>query len=237
MPNILVVEDDKALNKLICRVLERNRHAVFSACGGEEALSLLDGTYIDLVLTDIMMPGTDGYELVAAIRAADTKMPVIFITAKSGFGDKLRGFNLGADDYMVKPIDINELVLRVNAILRRSRIANERRLVIGSTVLDADSFTVSAGGSTSALPQKEFLLLFKLLSYPGRIFTRYEIMDEIWGYDSESDEKTINVHISKLRSRFEENGDFSIETVRGLGYKAVQKKGDHIQTKADRKHK
>ena len=223
MPNILVVEDDKALNKLICRVLERNGHAVFSACGGEEALSLLDGTYIDLVLTDIMMPGTDGYELVAAIRAADTKMPVIFITAKSGFGDKLRGFNLGADDYMVKPIDINELVLRVNAILRRSRIANGRRLVIGSTVLDADSFTVSAGGSTSALPQKEFLLLFKLLSYPGRIFTRYEIMDEIWGYDSESDEKTINVHISKLRSRFEENGDFSIETVRGLGYKAVLK--------------
>lgn len=223
MPNILVVEDDKALNKLICRVLERNGHAVFSACGGEEALSLLDGTYIDLVLTDIMMPGTDGYELVAAIRAADTKMPVIFITAKSGFGDKLRGFNLGADDYMVKPIDINELVLRVNAILRRSRIANERRLVIGSTVLDADSFTVSAGGSTSALPQKEFLLLFKLLSYPWRIFTRYEIMDEIWGYDSESDEKTINVHISKLRSRFEENGDFSIETVRGLGYKAVLK--------------
>lgn len=223
MPNILVVEDDKALNKLICRVLERNGHAVFSACGGEEALSLLDGTYIDLMLTDIMMPGTDGYELVAAIREADTKMPVIFITAKSGFGDKLRGFNLGADDYMVKPIDINELVLRVNAILRRSRIANERRLVIGSTVLDADSFTVSAGGSTSALPQKEFLLLFKLLSYPGRIFTRYEIMDEIWGYDSESDEKTINVHISKLRSRFEENGDFSIETVRGLGYKAVLK--------------
>lgn len=223
MPNILVVEDDKALNKLICRVLERNGHAVFSACGGEEALSLLDGTHIDLVLTDIMMPGTDGYELVAAIRAADTKMPVIFITAKSGFGDKLRGFNLGADDYMVKPIDINELVLRVNAILRRSRIANERRLVIGSTVLDADSFTVSAGGSTTALPQKEFLLLFKLLSYPGRIFTRYEIMDEIWGYDSESDEKTINVHISKLRSRFEENGDFSIETVRGLGYKAVLK--------------
>lgn len=223
MPNILVVEDDKALNKLICRVLERNGHAVFSACGGEEALSLLDGTHIDLVLTDIMMPGADGYELVAAIRAADTKMPVIFITAKSGFGDKLRGFNLGADDYMVKPIDINELVLRVNAILRRSRIANERRLVIGSTVLDADSFTVSAGGSTSALPQKEFLLLFKLLSYPGRIFTRYEIMDEIWGYDSESDEKTINVHISKLRSRFEENGDFSIETVRGLGYKAVLK--------------
>ena len=223
MPNILVVEDDKALNKLICRVLERNGHAVFSACGGEEALSLLDGTHIDLVLTDIMMPGADGYELVAAIRTADTKMPVIFITAKSGFGDKLRGFNLGADDYMVKPIDINELVLRVNAILRRSRIANERRLVIGSTVLDADSFTVSAGGSTSALPQKEFLLLFKLLSYPGRIFTRYEIMDEIWGYDSESDEKTINVHISKLRSRFEENGDFSIETVRGLGYKAVLK--------------
>ena len=179
MPNILVVEDDKALNKLICRVLERNGHAVFSACGGEEALSLLDGTYIDLVLTDIMMPGTDGYELVAAIRAADTKMPVIFITAKSGFGDKLRGFNLGADDYMVKPIDINELVLRVNAILRRSRIANERRLVIGSTVLDADSFTVSAAGSTSALPQKEFLLLFKLL-VAGRHFLGSDSNGVLW---------------------------------------------------------
>ncbi len=223
MPNILVVEDDKALNMLISRVLERNGHAVFPAFDGAEALALLDETHIDLVLTDIMMPGTDGYELVAAIRAADTKMPVLFMTAKSGFGDKLRGFNLGADDYMVKPIDINELVLRVNAILRRSRIANERRLVIGSTVLDADSFTVSTGDTAATLPQKEFLLLFKLLSYPGRIFTRYEIMDEIWGYDSESDEKTINVHISKLRSRFEDNKDFSIETVRGLGYKAVLK--------------
>lgn len=223
MPNILVAEDDIALNKLICKVLERDGHTVFSTRDGKEALDRLDNTHIDLIVTDIMMPKIDGYELVESIRSINRSMPVLFVTAKGTFNDKLRGFNLGADDYMVKPIDINELILRVTALLRRSKIANERKLVIGSTVLDSEAYSVTFNGETCTLPQKEFLLIFKLLSYPDRVFTRFEIMDEIWGFESESDEKTINVHISKLRSRFEDNPDFSIETVRGIGYKAVLK--------------
>jgi DNA-binding response OmpR family regulator len=223
MPNILVAEDDIALNKLICKVLERDGHTVFSTRDGKEALDRLDNTHIDLIVTDIMMPKIDGYELVESIRSINRSMPVLFVTAKGTFNDKLRGFNLGADDYMVKPIDINELILRVTALLRRSKIANERKLVIGSTVLHSEAYSVTCTGETCTLPQKEFLLIFKLLSYPDRVFTRFEIMDEIWGFESESDEKTINVHISKLRSRFEDNPDFSIETVRGIGYKAVLK--------------
>ena len=223
MPNILVVEDDIALNKLISKVLEKDGHTVISVKDGADALSRLESIYIDMIVTDIMMPNIDGYELVESIRAVNQSMPVLFVTAKGSFNDKSRGFNIGADDYMVKPIDINELILRVNALLRRSKIANEKRLLIGDTVLDSTSYTVTYNGETVTLPQKEFLLLFKLLSYPDRVFTRFEIMDEIWGYESESDEKTINVHISKLRSRYEDNSDFSIETVRGIGYKAVLK--------------
>lgn len=223
MPNILVVEDDIALNKLICKVLEKAGHIVYPTKDGVDALGKLETTHIDLIVTDIMMPNMDGYELIENIRSVDSSMPILFVTARSSFNDKLRGFNLGVDDYMVKPIDINELTLRVNALLRRSKIANERRLVIGSTVLDSEAYSVAVNNVTVTLPQKEFLLLFKLLSYPDRVFTRFEIMEEIWGYESESDEKTINVHISKLRSRYEDNRDFSIETVRGIGYKAVLK--------------
>ena len=223
MPNILVVEDDIALNKLISKVLEKDGHTVISVKDGADALARLESIHIDMIVTDIMMPNIDGYELVESIRAVNQSMPVLFVTAKGSFNDKSRGFNIGADDYMVKPIDINELILRVNALLRRSKIANEKRLLIGDTVLDSTSYTVTYNGETVTLPQKEFLLLFKLLSYPDRVFTRFEIMDEIWGYESESDEKTINVHISKLRSRYEDNSDFSIETVRGIGYKAVLK--------------
>lgn len=223
MPNILVVEDDIALNKLISKVLEKDGHTSISVKDGAEALSMLESIHIDMIVTDIMMPNIDGYELIESIRAVNQTIPVLFVTAKGSFNDKSRGFNIGADDYMVKPIDINELILRVNALLRRSKIANEKRLLIGNTVLDSASFTVTYNGESVTLPQKEFLLLFKLLSYPDRVFTRFEIMDEIWGYESESDEKTINVHISKLRSRYEDNPDFSIETVRGIGYKAVLK--------------
>ncbi len=223
MPNILVAEDDVALNKLICKVLEKDGHFVISAKDGEEALNVLGERHIDLIVTDIMMPKMDGYELIESVRSINTTTPVLLVTAKGAFNDKLRGFNLGADDYMVKPIDINELILRVNALLRRSKIANERKIVIGDTVLDSEAFTVTSQGESVTLPQKEFLLLFKLLSYPDRVFTRFEIMDEIWGYESESDEKTINVHISKLRNRYENNKDFSIETVRGIGYKGVLK--------------
>ncbi|MBQ3230133.1 MAG: response regulator transcription factor, partial [Clostridia bacterium] len=162
MPNILVAEDDKALNKLICTVLERDGHNVFPAFDGIDALHKLDSTHIDMMVSDVMMPNIDGYELVESIRAVNTSMPILFVTARGTFSDKLKGFNLGVDDYMVKPIDINELILRVNALLRRSKIANERRLVIGSTVLDSDAFSVTFAGETVTLPQKEFLLLFKL---------------------------------------------------------------------------
>ncbi len=223
MPNVLVAEDDIALNKLICRVLEKSGHTVVSAKDGENALSVLDEKHIDLIVTDVMMPKMDGYEFIENVRSFNSSVPVLFVTAKGSFNDKLRGFNLGADDYMVKPIDINELTLRVNALLRRSKIANEKRIVIGNTVLDSEAYTVTTEGESVTLPQKEFLLLFKLLSYPDRVFTRFEIMEEIWGYESESDEKTINVHISKLRNRYENNKDFSIETVRGIGYKGVLK--------------
>lgn len=223
MPNIIVCEDDRSLNKLISTVLSNDGHTVISVFDGKGAISAFDNTHIDMVVSDIMMPEMDGYELLETLRSVNNNIPFLFVTAKGAIGDKSRAFNLGVDDYMVKPIDIKELVLRVNALLRRSRIANERRLVIGGTVLDADAFTVSDSSGSVTLPQKEFLLLFKLLSYPDRVFTRYEIMDEIWGYESESDEKTINVHISKLRSRYENNPDFSIETVRGIGYKAVIK--------------
>lgn len=223
MPNILIVEDDRALNKLISTVLEKAGHTVFSVFDGEKALEKIEDVHIDMLVTDVMMPNMDGFELVAAIKEYNKNLPVLMVTARGSYNDKLCGFNLGVDDYMVKPIDINELTLRVNAILRRSKIANENRVTIGSTVLDSESYTVTTNNETVTLPQKEFLLLFKLLSYPDRVFTRFEIMDEIWGYESDSDEKTINVHISKLRSRYDNNPDFSIETVRGIGYKAVLK--------------
>ena len=223
MPNILVAEDDIALNKLITTVLQKNGHHVFSTFNGSHALNELEKVHIDIIVADVMMPVMDGYELVEAVRAVNKHIPVMLVTARGSFNDKSRGFNLGVDDYMVKPIDINELILRINALLRRSKIANEKKLVIGSTVLDGDAYSVTEGDVSVTLPQKEFLLLFKLLSYPDKVFTRFEIMDEIWGFDSESDEKTINVHISKLRSRYDNNPDFSIETVRGIGYKAVLK--------------
>ena len=223
MPKILVVEDDNDLNNLIQTVLESKGHDVFAARNGKEALDILDITHIDLIISDIMMPRMDGIRLLTDIREANMKMPVLLITAKGSYDDKNKGFSSGADDYMVKPIDIKELILRVNALLRRSKIANERQLRIANITLDADTLTVTRDGNIYVLSPKEFYLLFKLLSYPGRVFTRFEIMSEVWGYDSESDEKTINVHISKLRTRFEGWTEFEISTVRGLGYKAIVK--------------
>ena len=221
MPKILVVEDDNDLNNLIQTVLESKVHDVFAARNGKEALDILDITHIDLIISDIMMPRMDGIRLLTDIREANMKMPVLLITAKGSYDDKNKGFSSGADDYMVKPIDIKELILRVNALLRRSKIANERQLRIANITLDADTLTVTRDGDIYVLSPKEFYLLFKLLSYPGRVFTRFEIMSEVWGYDSESDEKTINVHISKLRTRFEGWTEFEISTVRGLVYKAI----------------
>ena len=222
MINILVVEDDIKLNKLFCTVLNRSNYRTFPATDGAEALEILDKKYIDLIVLDIMMPNMDGYELTKILRDADYDLPILMITAKEDFKDKQKGFNMGIDDYMVKPIDVNEMVLRVDALLRRAQIVNTRKIEIGSTILDYDSLTAIVGDDEFLLPQKEFYLLYKLLSYPNKIFTRQQLMDEIWGMDSETDERTVDVHINRLRDRFKDSLDFKIVTIRGLGYKVVK---------------
>lgn len=222
MFHILVVEDDQALNKLICRVLNKNGYETASAADGEEALALLDQMYIDLIITDLMMPNMDGYDLTKALRDSGYQLPILVVTARDTFPDKAKGFKLGIDDYMVKPIDVNEMVLRVGALLKRARISTERKIVCGNTVLDYDALTVRCGREVSLLPQKEFYLLYKLMAYPNKIFTRRQLMDEIWGMDSSSEERTVDVHINRLRERFKDCTDFQIQTVRGLGYKVVK---------------
>ena len=223
MFNILVVEDDMKLNHLFCSVLNRNGFHTVSAADGAQALVKLDSAYIDLIVTDIMMPDMDGYELVRVLRDADYHLPVLMVTAKESFEDKEKGFSLGVDDYMVKPVDVNEMVLRVNALLRRAKIANDREIICGHTTLNYDALTLSFHGQEILLPQKEFHLLYKLLSYPNKIFTRQQLMDEIWGMESETDERTVDVHINRLRDKTKDCEDFQIVTVRGLGYKAVKK--------------
>ncbi|MBP5193201.1 MAG: response regulator transcription factor [Clostridia bacterium] len=223
MFNVLVVEDDQKLNQLIKTTLIKNGYKVFTAFNGEEGVSVFDGEYIDLVVSDIMMPGTDGYEFADIVRRRNANIPILFVSAKDKYEDKQKGFQIGVDDYMVKPIDLNELLLRIAALLRRAQIANERRLIIGGTVLDYDNMTVTCLGEEVSLPQKEFYILFKLLSFPGKTFTRTQLMDEFWGPYSESLERTVDVHITRLRDKFKSSGDFEILTVRGLGYKAVKK--------------
>ena len=223
MFNILVVEDDKDLRDLFCTVLSHNGYKPFPASDGEEALEVLDNEYIDLIICDIMMSGMDGIELTRELRECDYNMPILMVTAKSSFADKNLGFSAGADDYMVKPVDVNEMLLRVSALLRRAKIAHERRLVVGGTVLEYDSLTVTKDGASIELPQKEFNILFKLLSEPGHIYTRQQLMDEFWGFDSETDPRTVDVHINRLREKFRNSDDFDIVTVRRLGYKAVKR--------------
>jgi len=222
MFNILVVEDDLKLRKLFSTVLEKNGYRAVPAQDGTAALDLMDREFIDLVVSDIMMPGLDGFGLTETLREAGYTQPVLFVTAKDSFSDKQRGFLTGADDYMVKPIDVNELVLRVGALLRRAKSVSEKQLVIGETTLDYDTLTVKTEQCETVLPQKEFYLLYKLASYPNKIFTRNQIMDEIWGMDSESETRTVDVHINRLRERFKNSTDFEIATVRGLGYKVVK---------------
>ena len=223
MFRILVVEDDAELRRLFRRVLEKNGYEALEAADGQEALDVLDRQYIDLIISDIMMPVMDGYELVRSLRDAGISIPVLMITAKDAFDDMRRGFLSGTDDYMVKPVNVNEMVLRVGALLRRARMISERREVLGGTTLVYDTLTVSRDGEESPLPQKEFLLLYKMAAAPGRIFTRQQIMDDIWGLDSETDPHTVDVHIGRLRERFRDNPDFEIVTMRGLGYKVVKK--------------
>ena len=222
MFKILIAEDDHELRQLFEHVLEKHGYAVHGVSNGQEALEMLDKTYYDLIISDIMMPVMDGYELVQSLRQAGHSIPVLMITAKGGFDDMRQGFLSGSDDYMVKPVNVNEMVLRVGALLRRAQMINERRQTIGSTVMECDSLTVTCGGESMVLPQKEFMLLYKMASFPGKIFTRQQLMDEIWGYDSDSDTHTVDVHIGRLRERFRDNDDFRIVTMRGVGYQVVK---------------
>lgn len=219
MFKILIAEDDSELRQLFSHVLIKNGYSVTGVDNGQKALAAMETSYYDLIISDIMMPVMDGYELVKTIRAADNNTPVLMITARDAFDDMREGFISGTDDYMVKPINVNELLLRVGALLRRAQIINERRLVVGDTVMECDSLTVTSGGQSMILPQKEFMLLYKMASYPGRIFTRQQLMDDIWGYESETNTHTVDVHIGRLRDRFKDNRDFRIVTMRGLGYK------------------
>ena len=227
MFDIMVVEDDVHTRRLMCTVLERNGYNPIPVADGIDALDQLDKKHVDLILLDIMMPRMDGFEFTKILRDGGSTLPILMVTAKEAPSDKRKGFIIGTDDYMTKPVDEEEMILRIAALLRRSRIVSERKLSVGSTVLYYDSLTVRTDGAPLSapggleLPQKEFLLLFKLLSYPNKIFTRRKLMDEIWDMDSESDERTVDVHISRLRDRFKGNDDFEIITVRGLGYKAV----------------
>lgn len=222
MLKILIAEDDRELRQLFSHVLTKNGYAVKGVANGREALDAMDTDYFDLIISDIMMPVMDGYELVRQLREAGSTIPVLMITAKDAFDDMRLGFQSGTDDYMVKPVNVNEMVLRVGALLRRAQMINERRQVIGGTVLECDSLTVTTADETMVLPQKEFMVLYKMVSYPGRIFTRQQLMDEIWGYDSDSDTHTVDVHIGRLRERFRNNPDFKIVTIRGVGYKVVK---------------
>lgn len=223
MFNILVVDDDKNTRIFMRAVLEAEGYTVFTACNGEEALSLMDKEHIDLAVLDVMMPKMDGYQFTESLRDCENDLPILMVSAKQMPEDKRKAFLVGTDDCMTKPIDEVELLLRIKALLRRAKIATERRIVIGDITLDYDNFTVNRGEESHVLPQKEFLLLYKLLSYPGQIFTRIQLMDEIWGADSETGWETVTVHIARLRKRFEDCDEFKIESVRGLGYRAVKK--------------
>lgn len=223
MFHILVVDDDKHTRLLFRTVLESENYTVFTAENGVKALDVMESEHIDLVVLDIMMPELDGYEFTRLLRESNNTQPVLMVSAKQLPSDKKKGFLAGTDDYMTKPVDEDEFLLRIKALLRRAKIASERKIEIGSVILDYDSFTVTRNGELQILPQKEFLLLYKLLSYPGKIFTRIQLMDEIWGTETETGWETLTVHIGRLRKRFEGWEEFEIQSVRGLGYKAVKK--------------
>lgn len=222
MFNILVVEDDASTRKLLAVVLKSNGYNPLVSDNGLAALDVLESNHVDLMIIDVMMPKMDGYELTQTLRDGGSQIPMLMLSAKQKSEDIKQGFIVGIDDYMTKPFDFEELLLRVKALLRRSKIASEQKLVVGNVTLDYNSYTVTTPEWTETLPQKEFLLLFKLLSYPDVVFTRLQLMDEIWGMDAESDEHTVNVHVNRLRTRFADTKDFEIVTIRGLGYKAVR---------------
>ena len=226
MIRILVTEDDPATNKLLCAILKLQHYETISAANGEQALDLLASEHIDLMLCDVMMPGMDGFELTKSIRDSGSMLPIMMLTAKDLPDDIRSGFISGTDDYMVKPPDRQELVLRIKALLRRARITEDRRIEIGDALLDAETYSVwhkSDPSDRQLLPPKEFDLLYMLLSYPDQTFTRLQLLDALWGMDSDSDEKTVNVHINRLRNRFENWPEFEIQTIRGIGYRGVRR--------------
>lgn len=223
MFHILVVDDDKNTQLLFKSILEKANYSAYLACNGEDALEIMEREHIDLVVLDIMMPIMDGYEFTKTLRDVNNNLPILMVSAKQLPKDKHKGFDLGVDDYMTKPIEKEEFLYRIKALLRRAQIASEHKITIGNVVIDYDSMTVMRGKEVVELPQKEFLLLYKLLSYPGKIFTRIQIMDEIWGIESDAGWETVTVHIARLRKRFEGWEEFEIQSVRGLGYKAVKK--------------
>jgi two-component system, OmpR family, response regulator len=220
MINILIVEDDKNLRRLMEVFLKQNGYEVFLAQDGEKAIEIFEDKHIDLIVCDIMMPKVNGYQLVKDLRNSNYDLPILMVTAKETIEDKRKGFLVGVDDYMVKPIDLDEMILRVKALLRRAKISNEHKLIIGDVILDNSSLTVTRNNKVIELAKKEFYLLFKLLSYPKQIFTRNQLMEEIWGMDIESDERTVDVHIKRIREKLKDFNEFKIITVRGLGYKA-----------------
>ncbi len=222
MLKILIAEDDRELRQLFSHVLTKNGYEVTGVANGQQALAAIENDFYDLIISDIMMPILDGFGLVQQLRNKGNHIPILMITAKDAFDDMRLGFQSGVDDYMVKPINISEMVLRVQALLRRAQMMHERKQTIGSTVLECDSLTVIADGEASILPQKEFMLLYKMAAFPGKIFTRQQLMDEIWGYDTDGDTHTVDVHIGRLRERFRDNQDFKIVTIRGVGYKVVK---------------
>lgn len=225
MFNILIADDQPNIRRLYEYTLEKNGYRPFVAADGEEALKVLGEQHIDLVILDIMMPKLDGFGCLKAMRESGINVPVLMITARDSSEDLRRSFMLGSDDFLTKPVDETEMLLRIKAILRRSKISEEQRLTVGNTELLYDSFSVIRGGDTVVLPRKEFQILFKLLSFPGKTFTRQNLMDEFWDMDSDSEARTVDVHINRLRERFRDNEDFEIVTVRGLGYKSVRRGG------------
>ena len=223
MYTILICDDQQDIVNALKIYLTPEGYRLLEANNGQQALEILREEEVHLVLLDIMMPKMDGYELTALLRESNNNLPILMVSAKQLPGDRRRGFLVGIDDYMTKPIDEVEMLLRIKALLRRAQIVSERRIAVGSVVLDYDAQTVTKGDEVIELPQKEFMLLYKLLSYPGKIFTRIQLMDEIWGAESDTGWETVTVHIGRLRRRFEGWEEFSIESVRGLGYKAVKK--------------
>jgi DNA-binding response OmpR family regulator len=223
MFHILVVDDDKNTRRLMRAILEAENYTVFTAEDGEKAIEVMGSEHIDLVVLDIMMPKMDGYEFTQTLRSVQNELPILMVSAKQLPADRKQGFHVGIDDFMTKPVDEEEMLLHIKALLRRAKIANERRIVMGDVTLDYDSLSVTRNGEEQVIPQKEFQLLYMLLSYPGKIFTRIKLMDEIWGLESDSGWETVTVHIGRLRKRFDGWPEFKLESVRGLGYRAVKK--------------